>query len=59
MVDGSSYDIRVNRDANILVLICMVLALNSVNGDGKGNTNFGIGRIGPEDRPFDVMASHR
>ena len=51
---GNSYDVRVDRNANVLVLICTVLTVNTAEQDDNTATvTFDFGNIGPEERPFD------
>ncbi len=51
---GNEYDIQVNYDANVLVVICMVLSVNtSENDDQSASVKIDLGNIGPEERPFD------
>ena len=52
---GNQYDIRINDDANELVVICMVLTVNTTsNDDNKETVSYDFGNIGMEDRPFDT-----
>ncbi|HEY5329209.1 MAG TPA: hypothetical protein VFC39_18785 [Acidobacteriaceae bacterium] len=53
--NGNEYDIRMNSDADVVVICCMVLALNTGTGDEAGNSSatYHFGSIGPEDRRFD------
>jgi len=51
---GNRYDVRVDRNANVLVVICMVLTTNTAENDNDTATvTFDYGNIGPEERPFD------
>ena len=51
---GNQYDVRINRDANEIVVICMVLALNtSENSDDNATVTYDFGDVGPEAKPFD------
>jgi uncharacterized protein YxjI len=53
---GHEYDIRMNADADFLVIACMILALNTADEDGSDNDStftYDFGNIGPEDRRFD------
>jgi hypothetical protein len=54
VANGNRYEIEVNRDANVVLVICMVLAINTALNDNKEATvSYDFGNIGPEDRPFD------
>ncbi len=51
---GNRYDIRMNAGADVVIVLCMVLAVNtSKEGGDKATITFDFGNIGPEDRPFD------
>lgn len=51
---GECYEIRMNEDANLIVVVCMVLAIDSSESeDDTATVTFDFGNIGPEDRPFD------
>lgn len=51
---GECYEIRMNDDANLIVVVCMVLAIDSSeNEDDAATVTFDFGNIGPEERPFD------
>jgi hypothetical protein len=53
--DGRNFDLRVDADANLPLIISMVLCLNTQDGDDRtGNgVTFDFGRLGPQDRRFD------
>jgi uncharacterized protein YxjI len=52
---GNEYQVRINRDANALVVICMVLSMNTSQDDDKHTTvTYDFGNIGPEAQPFDT-----
>jgi hypothetical protein len=53
--DGNEYDICMNHDADVVVIACMVLAMNTADNDDKQDSTFNIdfGSIGPQDRAFD------
>ena len=53
--NGNEYDIRMNHDADAVVIACMVLAMNTADDDDKQNSTFNIdiGSFGPQDRAFD------
>lgn len=54
IANGNTYDVRVNDDANLLVVICMVLTINASEEGGNNTTaRYDFGQIGPEARPFD------
>lgn len=51
---GDRYDIRMNGDANVPLVICLALTVdNSENEDNGASVTYDFGNIGPEDRPFD------
>lgn len=52
---GHNYDLRVNSDVNLPLIISMVLCLNTEDDDDDSNGTFtyDFGKIGPEDRKFD------
>jgi uncharacterized protein YxjI len=50
---GNQYDVRVNSDANLLVVICMVLVMNTSSENETSSVTFDFGNVGPEERPFD------
>jgi hypothetical protein len=53
--NGREYDVQMNHDADLLVITCMVLAINTEAGDDKQDATFtyDFGNFGPEDRKFD------
>jgi len=51
---GNRYDIRLNDDANVIVIVCIVLAIcNSEDDDHDAGVSIDLGSIGPEEKPFD------
>jgi uncharacterized protein YxjI len=51
---GNRYDIQMDADADLVVLLCLVLTVNTAeNADNKATVTVDLGNIGPEDRPFD------
>jgi len=51
---GDRYEVRMNDNANLLVVICMVLAIDSaVNDNDTATVTVDFGNVGPEERPFD------
>ncbi len=52
---GNEYDIRMDRDVNLMVIVCMVLTINTedYDEDKQNLISINIGRIGPEARTFD------
>lgn len=51
---GNQYEIVLNSNANALVIVCMVLALNTSDGnDGNGTITYDFGHMGPEEQPYD------
>ncbi len=53
--NGNEYDIRMNHDADPVVIVCMALAMNTADDDDNQNStiNIDFGKIGPQDRAFD------
>lgn len=49
---GNQYEIRMNDDANLIVVVCMSLMVES-SDDKSGTVTYDVGNIGPEERPFD------
>ena len=51
---GNQYAISLNDDADVILIICMVLAINSSEDDDDNATvTIDVGSIGPEEKPFD------
>jgi uncharacterized protein YxjI len=50
---GNQYEISLNDDADCIVIICMVLAVNTSEDDDNGTVTIDVGSVGPEERPFD------
>lgn len=51
---GNRYDVRVDRGANLPLIVCMILTLNTAENDDDTETvTFDVGNIGPQERPFD------
>jgi uncharacterized protein YxjI len=51
---GHEYEILMNADADLVVISCMILALNTSDDSSDHNTfTYDFGNIGPEDRKFD------
>ena len=51
---GNEYQLRMNRDADMVLIICMVLALSVDDDNSKREiVNIDYGSIGPQARPFD------
>jgi hypothetical protein len=52
---GDCYEIRMNDDANLMVIICMTLAVDSSEfNDDSYSVTYDLGNIGLEERPFDA-----
>ena len=53
--DGNQYSIRMNSDADAAVIACMVIAVNTADGDddNRNTVTVDFGNIGPEERPVD------
>jgi uncharacterized protein YxjI len=52
---GNEYAIRMDSDADLKLILCMVLALGmSEDNDDQQTVNIDIGNLGPEGRPFDT-----
>jgi uncharacterized protein YxjI len=51
---GDHYDLRLNDDANLVVILCMVLAIDVAESEGANSSvTYDMGNVGPEERPFD------
>lgn len=51
---GDQYDVLLNDDADPILVICMVLAIDSIESPDSNRTlTYDFGNVGPEDRPFD------
>ncbi len=51
---GNRYEISLNDDADVILIICMVLAINSSEDDDDNTTvTIDVGSIGPEEKTFD------
>ena len=51
---GNEYSIRMNSDADLIVVLCLVLTINSTEDDDNDATvTIDFGNIGPEERKFD------
>jgi len=51
---GNEYDIRMDSDADLLVVLCIVLTINTEDYDDHQDTvTIDFGHIGPEARAFD------
>ena len=52
--DGDRYEILMNDDANLLVVICLALTVDASENEGDtASVTYDFGNIGPEDRSFD------
>jgi uncharacterized protein YxjI len=52
--NGDRYEILMNDDANLVVVICLALIVDASENEGhSASVTIDIGNIGPEDRPFD------
>ena len=52
---GNKYEIRMDTDANLTLILCMVLALSvSDDNDDQTTVNIDFGSIGPEGKAFDT-----
>ncbi len=52
---GDCYEIAMNDDANLIVVICLVLTVDaSENEDNDSTITYDFGNVGPEGRPFDA-----
>lgn len=52
---GNTYEIRMDVDANLKLIVCMVLALSvSDDNDDQTTVNIDFGSIGPEGRALDT-----
>jgi hypothetical protein len=52
---GNTYTIRMDSDADLILVVCLVLTINSSeeSNDNNSGITFDFGNIGPEDRTFD------
>ena len=52
---GNEYDVRMDRDADLLVILCMVLTINTedYDDDGQNSVTVNFGSLGPQARTFD------
>jgi len=51
---GNRYEIQLNDDANVAIVICLALTINTSQDDDDHSTvTIDFGNIGPEDRKFD------
>jgi uncharacterized protein YxjI len=51
---GNQYQVRMNSNADVLLIVCMVIAINSIEfNDDSETVNFDFGNIGPQGRAFD------
>jgi uncharacterized protein YxjI len=51
---GNEYDLRMNHDAEVVVLICMVLTINTIEHDDDDSTvTIDFGSLGPEAKRVD------
>jgi uncharacterized protein YxjI len=51
---GDQYEIRMNDDASLIIVICLALTVDaSENEDDTASVTFDFGNVGPKDRPFD------
>jgi hypothetical protein len=52
---GDCYEIAMNDDANLVVVICLVLTVDaSENEDDNSTLTYDFGIVGPEEKPFDA-----
>lgn len=49
------YEIRMNDDANLALVVCMTLVMDcsELEDETAGTVTFDLGSLGPEERPFD------
>jgi uncharacterized protein YxjI len=51
---GNHYDIRMNADGDLILVLCMVLTINTAeHDDDDSSVTIDFGNIGPEGRAFD------
>jgi uncharacterized protein YxjI len=51
---GNHYDIQMNVDADLILVLCMVVTINTAEHDDDDSTvTIDFGNFGPEGRPFD------
>ena len=52
--NGDQYEILMNEDANLLVVVCLALIVDASENEGDtSSVTYDFGNIGPEARPFD------
>jgi hypothetical protein len=53
---GNTNEVRMDSDADLAVVICLILTVNSAEDDDKKETvTIDLGNLGPEGRPFDRL----
>lgn len=51
---GNQYDVRLNDNVNVILIVCIVLALcNSEDDDHGAGVTIDMGSIGPEEKAYD------
>jgi uncharacterized protein YxjI len=51
---GNRYEVSLNDDTDVIVIVCMVLAIcTSEDDDNNATLTIDVGSVGPEERPFD------
>ena len=51
---GNRYEVQLNDDANVILIICMILGIcTSEDDDNDATVTVDLGSIGPEEKPFD------
>jgi len=51
--NGNEYQIQMDSDADLIVILCIVLTINSGDDQNDETVTIDFGNIGPEARPFD------
>jgi len=53
--NGNLYSIQMNHNADAAVIACMVIAINTADGDDERQNSgtLDLGNVGPQERPFD------
>ena len=57
--NGNEYHVRMDSDADVIVIVCIVLTINSGDDQNDETVTIDFGNIGPEARPFDESWQRR
>jgi hypothetical protein len=50
---GDRYEIRVNRDEDALLVICIAIIIDALEGAHSETVTIDLGNVGPEAKAFD------